>query len=112
MGNYELTLVLSPEATDAKQKTLLAKLIKTIEAEGGKVTNESKWGRKTLAYPLKKNTEGVYFLWELELPKDKVAVVNRMVELEEEVLRHLLVRSTDHRLQSTAEKKKAVVSRQ
>ncbi|MBI2007263.1 MAG: 30S ribosomal protein S6 [Candidatus Blackburnbacteria bacterium] len=90
MGNYELTLVLSPEATDAKQKTLLAKLIKAIEAEGGKVTSESKWGRKTLAYPLKKNTEGVYFLWELELPKDKVAV--RMVELEEEVLRHLLVK--------------------
>lgn len=92
MGNYELTLVLSPELADARQKTLLAELTKAIEKEGGKVVREDKWGRKTLAYPLKKNAEGVYFLWELELPKDKVAVVNRMVGLEEEVLRHLLVK--------------------
>ena len=92
MGNYELTLVLSPELADAGQKALLAKLTKAVEKEGGKVAREDKWGRKTLAYPLKKKSEGVYFLWELELPKDRVAVINRMVGLEEEVLRHLLVK--------------------
>lgn len=85
-------MVLSPELADARQKTLLVKLTEAVEKEGGKVVREDKWGRKTLAYPLKKNAEGVYFLWELELPKDKVAVVNRVVGLEEEVLRHLLVR--------------------
>lgn len=92
MGNYELTLVLSPDIEDAKQKTLLAKLTKAVEKEGGKVVRENKLGRKILAYPLKKNAEGVYFLWELDLPKDRVDVVSRGVGLEEGVLRHLLVR--------------------
>lgn len=92
MGNYELTLVLSPDIDDAKQKTLLVKLTKAVEKEGGKILRETKLGRKILAYPLKKNAEGVYFLWELDLPKEKVAAVGRGVGLEEGVLRHLLVK--------------------
>lgn len=92
MTQYELTFILPAELAPAKQKSLLAKLTKFIEKEGGKIVKENKWGKRALAYPIKKRGEGVYFLWELEIPAEKTAQVNRMFEVEEEVLRHLLVR--------------------
>lgn len=92
MAQYELTFILPSDLTAAKQKSLLAKLTKFIEKEGGKIVKEDKWGKRQLSYPIKKRREGIYFLWEIEVPKDKVAEVNRMFEAEEEVLRHLLVR--------------------
>lgn len=94
MAQYELTFILPTELTPAKEKSLLAKLTNFVEKEGGKIVKdkENMWGKRPLAYPIKKRSEGVYFLWELELPTQKVAQVNRMLEVEEDVLRHLLVR--------------------
>lgn len=92
MANYELTFILSGNLTEAKQKLLLEKLTKLIEKEGGKIAKEDKWGKKILAYPIKKQKEGLYFLWQLELPSEKAGGINRSFEIEEGVLRNLLVR--------------------
>lgn len=91
MAQYELTFILSSSLTEAKQKTVLEKLGKIVEREGGKIVKEDKWGKRHLAYQINKQQEGSYFFWQLELPKDKTGVVNRAVEVEEDVLRHLLI---------------------
>jgi small subunit ribosomal protein S6 len=93
MAQYELAFILPADLTAARQKNLLAKLAKFIGEVGGKITKENPWGKRTLAYPIKKKNEGLYFLWEVELPENKAAEIKRIFEVEEEVLRHLLVRS-------------------
>lgn len=93
MAKYEFTLVLPVKQAEAKQKAVLEKVKKAVEEAKGKVEKEESWGKKTLAYPIDKQTEGVYFFLELSLPAEKVGEINRLVEMDEEVLRHLLVKA-------------------
>lgn len=93
MAKYELTLVLPAKLSEAKQKEVLEKVKKSVEEAKGKVKKTDKWGKKNLAYPIIKQEEGVYFFLELELSREKAGAIKRLVEMDEEVLRYLLVRS-------------------
>lgn len=92
MPSYELTLVLPPELTEEKQNEILERVKKQVQEAKGKISNTDKWGKRELAYPIKKQSSGVYFFVELELPGENVGPVNRLLETNEEILRHLLVR--------------------
>ena len=107
MNGYEITVVLpvSPGAsrggpTDGKDKEVLARVEKEIKEAGGEVGKTNEWGKRELAYAIKKQgglaggyKEGVYFSLEVSLPPDKVGGVNRFLETNEGVLRHLIVKS-------------------
>lgn len=91
MRNYELTFILPGNTTEAKQKRILEKVEKLVSAVSGKALETSSWGKKDLFYPIKKQTSGVYYFLNLELPSEGAPVVNREIEIDDEVLRHLLV---------------------
>lgn len=88
MNSYEITVVLS----GIKDKDILGRIEKEIKEAGGKVEKTSEWGKRELAYPIKKQTEGVYYFMEVSLPADKTVEINRTLVTSEEVLRHLIVR--------------------
>ena len=69
---YELTYILGEKANveDGKKKT--TELTATIKKLDGKVTKEEAWGRRDLAYPIKRNRSGFYVTLWLELPKAQV----------------------------------------
>lgn len=77
--------------TDAEQKKVLEKIEKNVESAGGKVDNNEKIGKKALAYPIKKEKQGVYYYLDVSLPAEEVNVLNRAIEVDDNVLRHLLV---------------------
>lgn len=104
MRQYELTTVLAGDITDAQQKKFTDKLEKLVGSLGGNVEKTDFWGKKTLAYSIKKSTSGVYYSLSVNLPEDQASVLNREVELDEEVLRHLLVVS-EGKLQAPNSKK-------
>lgn len=88
---YELTTILAADMSDVKQKQVIGRIEKLVGTLGGKVTDTTSWGKKDLFYPVKKNVSGVYFFLNLEVPTEQLAVLNREVELDEQILRHLLV---------------------
>ena len=92
MRLYELTLVVSPDITSEKQKSLITKIKKIITGLEGKVVKEEDWGKKELSYPIKKQTTGCFFYWEIELPEKTVADFDNKIKTEEEIIRYLLVR--------------------
>ncbi len=101
MNNYEVTIVLP---ADAKDKEALARIEKEIQDAGGKVEKTEEWGKRKLAYTIKKyggpaggHREGVYFFMEVQLPPEKTSDVNRFLETNEAVLRHLLVKVKSHK---------------
>ena len=55
MQNYELTVVLSGKATEAKKKSLKEKIENIVKNFDGKVTNSFDWGKKELAYDIAKS---------------------------------------------------------
>lgn len=90
--NYELMLIFKPELGETEQTTVLQKIKKIIgEAEGG-VVKEDSWGRRNLAYPIGKFSEGFYYLFNIHLPADEVSNLERVLRFEEDLLRFLITR--------------------
>lgn len=92
MRDYELTLVISPELPAEKQKEKLEKIKKIITSLKGEIKKTEEWGKKQLAYPIKKSEMGYYFLWEVQLPEKSLEELNQKLRIEESLLRYLIVK--------------------
>jgi small subunit ribosomal protein S6 len=92
MRDYELTLIVRPDVEDMVLTALLEKVKGLIATAGGQSTQVETWGRRHLAYPIKKINEGQYFLVRTQLPPQALRELERNLRLNEEVLRFLLVR--------------------
>ncbi len=108
MSVYETLFIALPSLTDEEVDKLVEKVTSTIEGQEGKIRKIDKWGKKVLAYPIKKLNEGIYVLIEFELEKSKVSEVDRRMKLDESILRHIIV-NLDHdlKLKAREEKKRA-----
>lgn len=91
MKIYQLSLVLPGKMSDAEQKKVLDKVERNVESAGGKIEKNDKLGKKALAYPIKKEKQGVYYYLDVSLPAEEVGAFNRAIEVDEMILRHLLV---------------------
>lgn len=92
MSQYELTVVLDGKATPAKTKAFKEKIAKLVELFKGKVVKTDDWGKKDLAYKIKKSDTGYYLYWELELGSSMAKKLGEKLRVEEEILRQLLLR--------------------
>jgi small subunit ribosomal protein S6 len=95
MSSYELVLIISPEVVDEEMPDFITKLSELVNKVGGSVDEVNQWGRRKLAYPIKRSTEGNYVLTKVKI---KPALTNELeanLRLSGKVLRHLLIRSAD-----------------
>ncbi len=92
MGKYELVIVLDGKATAAKKKAVEAKIKKLVTVFKGKIGKVDDWGKKDLAYKIKKSNSGVFLLFNLELTGEAAKALPNKLRLEEEIIRYLLVR--------------------
>ncbi len=90
MRSYELVVLLHPDL-EIDVDAPIGKIEKLVSANGGKLTMRDNWGKKRLAYPIKKQDFAVYVYFELDLPTEKVRDIEASLLITEEVLRHLLV---------------------
>lgn len=87
---YELVILLHPDL-EIDVEAPIAKLEGLIEAAGGKVTKRDNWGKKRLAYRIKRQDFAIYIYFELQLDGTKVRDLENQILITEEVLRHILV---------------------
>jgi len=66
-----------------------------LTTAGGTVTQTNIWGRRRMAYPINKMTEGQYVLLLANIPAQALAGLERDLRLSEEILRFLIVRVGD-----------------
>lgn len=90
--SYEFTYIMPATLNEADQKATEEKVQEWVKASGGEVTNTSHWGRRRLAYNIGTNREGYYVFLEANLVPENIAELERRVTLEQNVLRHLVVR--------------------
>ena len=90
MKNYELVIVVKPNA-DEEVRTAVLNKVKEVIATEGEVEKVDVWGTKKLAYPIAKFTEGYYVLVNfksgVEVPKE----IDRNLKINENVIRHMIV---------------------
>ncbi len=104
MRTYELALVADPRLSDDDVTALSTEYKQLITSRGGEVLREESWGRRKLAYPIHKLTEGRYLFLFLQIEPAKAGLLKE-VELRlnqnEKILRYLTVR-TDEDLKRAA----------
>ena len=95
MREYELGLVLHPEVEQADVTEAVEKVGQFVEAGGGEVTSVDVWGRRVLAYPIRKQKEGTYVFLHAQLDPQAIQELERNLKLDEGILRYLLLRLDD-----------------
>lgn len=93
MHRYELVVIITPQVADDEVPDAVERLVRRpVESQGGVCQEVNVWGRRKLAYPVKKHQEGNYVLTTLELDPTKAKELEQGLLISEEVIRHLLVR--------------------
>lgn len=101
MKNYELTVLVHPDL-EMNLEPATTKVKELIEKSGGKITKEVNDGKKRLAYPIKGQDFAVYYYYEVELPAEVPAKIESVLNITDEVLRHLLVTVDERKLKYEA----------
>ena len=92
MNDYEILLMLDPEAPEERQNEILARTRELVETSGGAWQGHEPWGRRRLAYPIDKKDEGVYHLLTFDCAPATLDEVSRVLKISDGVMRHLATR--------------------
>jgi small subunit ribosomal protein S6 len=92
MRHYELMVILDPDLEERIVAPSLEKFLNVVREGGGSVEKVDIWGRRKLAYEIKKKTEGIYAVVDLTTEPDVAKELDRQLSLNEAVLRTKLIR--------------------
>jgi len=94
MGTYEIVSVVRPDLDEEGLSAALDRISQRITEHGGAVSTVERWGKRRLAYPIKKYREGYYALFVFTLDAGQIGSLRQTLGLNEDLLRCAL--STHH----------------
>ena len=94
MNNYEAVVILSTSATE-ETTVAFGEKMKTLISGNGELTKVDEWGKKTLAYPIKKQKEGYYILLTFAANPEFISELERVLRLDDIVLKHMVIKKED-----------------
>ena len=89
---YEMLVILDPRPTDEEATALFTQLGETFKTLGADVAKVDNWGKRRLAYDIRKQREGTYAVFEVSAEPAMVKEFERQLRLNENVLRFLSTR--------------------
>jgi small subunit ribosomal protein S6 len=87
-----MVFIVHPDLEGDESDGVINDIEDLISRNNGKMTKVEPWGLRKLAYPIKKQQEGRYFLMEFDLEPQNITEMERVLRLMESVIRHLIVR--------------------
>ncbi|HKT55500.1 MAG TPA: 30S ribosomal protein S6 [Microbacterium sp.] len=103
---YELMVILNPEIDERQVGVNLEKFLKVITNDGGSIENIDVWGRRRLAYEIKKKTEGIYVVVNFTATSEATQELDRQLKLSELVMRTKVLRAEEAIALVAAEQKR------
>lgn len=91
MRHYEIVFMVHPDQSD-QVPAMIERYRGVIEAAQGTVHRLEDWGRRQLAYPIKKLVKAHYVLMNVETDQDSLAELEEAFKFNDAVLRHMTVR--------------------
>ena len=92
MNKYEIMFVVRPDMEEAEIKKTAEEMKKVLENGKATFVEEKSMGQRELAYEVKKFKTGYYFLYIVEANSDVIDEFDRVVRINEKVIRHLIVK--------------------
>ncbi len=91
MNKYEIGLLFDP-GLEVDLDKATSRVEKIFKDNGAKVVKVDNWGKRKLAYNIKKQDHAIYFFYDLEIPALSVIKIEKVLNITEEVLRFIIVR--------------------
>jgi small subunit ribosomal protein S6 len=95
MHDYELVAIISPEADEDEVSKIVDRLTQSISSRGGAVEEIKNWGKRKLAYPVKKFMEADYVLARFKLMPKLIRELESEIGTFGDILRYLVVKVGD-----------------
>ena len=92
---YELIVVLKSDGSEQESNKELEKVLSSVQSVGGKIDRADVWGRRKLAYPIKKQQFGYYALYIITCDTQAISKLERELRINDSVLRYMTVKK-DH----------------
>jgi small subunit ribosomal protein S6 len=92
LSQYETIVIINPELDESETDGVIEDVKATIESSGGKIFKVDLWGRKRLAYTIKRYNNGYYVLVVFESSPELVSQLNSYYQVTEQIIKHIVVR--------------------
>lgn len=96
---YETTYILNAALEDPEIEEAIGRISEYIVQHGGTIHEINRWGRRRLAYPIRKKYNGYYVHCIFDAPPSSVPVIERYLILDDSVLRHLTLQLSERLIQ-------------
>ena len=93
--DYETTFIIRPDLDEAEHNRVKERLENAITEGGGEILMFDDWGRRKLAYIIKKHQFGHYLHWNYVAPAAVPAELERIVKIEEPIVRFLTIKNAE-----------------
>lgn len=98
MREYEVTIILEPKLEEEPRNAIIERVLGWVV--DGEVTDDNRpkvdlWGRRRMAYPIRKNNEGFYVYIEANIDPERLVDIERNFQYNESIMRYLIVRKED-----------------
>ncbi|MBI4235521.1 30S ribosomal protein S6 [Candidatus Peregrinibacteria bacterium] len=90
---YEIMFILNPDLGEQQTEKDIKEIKEFITSNGGKVTFDDVWGNKEFAYRIGKYDQGYYVVLNFEMDAQNLAEFNHQLNLNQHVIRHLVIRA-------------------
>lgn len=95
MNKYEIMFIVKPDLEETAIKNEAESLKKVLTSLEAKIVEEKAMGQRELAYEIKKYKNGYYFLFVVEGSHEAIKEFDRLAGINENILRHLIIRKED-----------------
>ncbi len=92
MTEYEILLLLDPDADEQRQAEIVARVRELVERAGGSWDLHDAWGRRRLAYEIAHKGEGSYHLLHVTCSAATLDEISRVLRIDDAVMRHMATR--------------------
>lgn len=91
MRSYELVFILNAELDGEATEAMVNRFTGLIESNGGELVKVDKWGKRRLAYPIEKRTDGYYVVVNFKSEPSVSHEIERVLGINDNVIRHMVV---------------------
>ncbi|HED07010.1 MAG TPA: 30S ribosomal protein S6 [Ignavibacteria bacterium] len=102
---YESAVLINAVLDDEQIQSQVSKIKDAITSNNGVIKEIEDWGRKRLAYPINKSKIGYYVFYRYEAQNTTIAKLERMFNLDEQILRYLTLKLDNNALEYLEQKK-------
>ena len=92
LREYEFTVIANPQLAEEDSRKLIEKYEGILGQDGGQILKKDEWGTKKLAFPIGKHFRGRYVHYDLTALPEHLAETERLMKIDENVLRFLSIR--------------------